>query len=171
MSLLSNIRQLAQIRSHGPLRKFTDQILIQCVLDGLTASEAASKLGACKSTIRHHADRLNLRFDHRSHCLSFSKDDDELIRACARGEVMLSYVSRALGNVSFSSIRYRAKRMGIVIPVKRQPRKNFDPKVYAARDYDIGNPITVGKDRLLHKLKDIHGQPRDEVYPGSVKAA
>ena len=166
-SLLSTIRSLAQTRSHAPMRKFTDQALIQCVIDGLTITETARKLTAGKSTVRYHADRLNLVFERKSHRLPFSKEDDELIRACTRGEVMLSYVVRTL-HCSFGSVRLRADSLGVTIPIKRQLRKK-DPKVYAGRDYDLGRPISVGNDQLLRKLRYEYGKPRDEVYPGSVK--
>ena len=166
-SLLSTIRSLAQTRSHAPMRKFTDQALIQCVIDGLTITETARKLEAGKSTIRYHAERLNLTFARKSNKLPFSKEDDELIKACARGDLMLSYVGRVL-HCSFSAIRSRANDLDTPIPIRRLLRKK-DPKVYAGREYDLGQPISVGNDQLLRKLRYEYGQPRNEVYPGSVK--
>ena len=170
MSVVSDIRRMAQTRSHVvPMRKFTDQALIQCVIDGLTVAEAARRLDTGGSTIRYHADRLSLVFAQKSHRRPFSKEDDELIRACARGEVMLSYVGKKF-RCAFSSIRLRAEDLGVIISIKRQ-EKRHSTKVYAARDYDLGSQISVGSDKLLRRLLCIHGQPRDEVYPGSMKAA
>ena len=170
MSILSEIRQAAQVKSNARRRKFTDQALIQCCNDGLTAAAASRRLGVVHSTLQLHAERLGLVMAKKVSRAEFTYEEDELIRQCSRGEVRLSYVEYVTRH-QISSIRLRAAALGVVIKIKRQVRLK-SAKVYAVREYDLGDGITVGKvDRYLKRLRLVHHYPRDEVYPGTRKAA
>lgn len=157
------VSDIFAMRRYRP-RKFSDQQLIQCQAEGLSMAEAGRKLGVVHSTLQVHVARLGLVMAQKAHRAKFTADDDALIRKCSRGEVTMAHVERMSGR-SYSCIHLRARDLGVFIPVKHMPQRRG--KVYAARDYDLGDPISVGDpDKLLKKLFEVFKYPRAEVYPG-----
>ena len=68
-------------------------------------------------------------------------------------------------NHSSKSIRIRASELGVVLVIGGQAQRPPYQSNHGSTEYD--HTITVGKtDRLLLKLHEEFGSPRDEVYPG-----
>ena len=166
--------QLAQTRelprtSHPQRRLFTDDQFRAAHADEQVANLLAKKLGCCDMTVRTYARRLGLQLENPNDA-SWTREHDALLLRHAEGYVSMYYVTQHTGHSS-EAIRRRAEVLGLMIRVRRQGDASGLKKVIPVKHELDCEPISVGDDKLLLKLYQVHRAPRDEVYPGSVRAA
>jgi hypothetical protein len=163
-SILSSIRSAAQYKSHAQLRKFSDSDLRTAHMSDQTARGLARTLKCNVGTIRSHCRRLGLRLKG-GNGIVWTAAEDSLVYQCARGLVSVATITRTTKHSS-NSVRQRAEQLGVTLVIRDQGQTGpLQAKRGPHMEYE--NSITVGKtDRLLLKLHEEFGNPRDEIYPG-----
>jgi hypothetical protein len=150
--------------NHAPFRKFSDAALRVAHTHDQTARGLARTLHCDADTIRSHARRLGLPLIGKP-SVHWTPDQDAMVRECGRGLIAAGAITRVT-NHSSKSIRIRAAELGVVLVINGADQRA--PPYHSNRcstEYDYS--ITVGKiDRLLLKLREEFGSPRDEIYPG-----
>ena len=161
------VRVRAQRRSHSYLRKFSDSDLLVAYRHDQTARGLARTLKCNTGTIRNHAMRLGLRL-HSSVGIQWRLEEDALIRQCGRGLVTMGTITKLTGHASLT-IRERAEELGVTLVVREQGAHTPTQDKRGPKDFEYDHSITVGKvDKLLLKLHEEFGSPRNEIYPGVV---
>jgi hypothetical protein len=163
-SPLNPKRVETQTLSYAPIRKFSDAALRVAHTHDQTARGLARTLHCGADTIRSHAKRLGLSLIGKP-SVHWTPDEDAMVRGCARGLIAAGAITRVT-NHSSKSIRIRAAELGVVLVIRglaqRAPSYQSNK---GSTEYD--HMITVGKiDRLLLRLHEEFGSPRNEVYPG-----
>ena len=114
-------------------------------------------------TIRSHARRLGLSLIGKP-SVHWTSDQDAMVRECGRGLIAAGAITRVT-NHSSKSIRIRAAELGVVLVIKSQAQ--YAPQQGNRYSSEYDHSITVGKvDKLLLKLHEEFGNPRNEIYPG-----
>ena len=162
--LISPIRSAAQYKSHAQLRKFSDSDLRAAFVHDQTARGLARTLKCNVGTIRNHTRRLGLRL-HGSNGIVWTAEEDALVHQCARGLVSVATITRTTRHSS-NSVRIRAEQLGVTLVIRDQGQTG-PLQVKRGPHMEYENSITVGKvDKLLLKLNEEFGAPRNEIYPG-----
>lgn len=159
------------------LRAFTDDELRAAHAKTQDGDELAQLLRCTKTTVRMHVKRLGLELDERNYA-RWTPEHDELVRACGRGEIAMTRIVLETHH-SAVTVKRRAAELGVELVMRGTGPRNTgeedtdEPRSKAPYDLDIAgtSTITVGTDELLQRLQAEFGKPRDEVYPGSVRAA
>ena len=164
-------RVMAQRRSHSYLRKFSDSDLLEAHRHDQTARGLARTLKCNVGTVRSHAQRLGLRL-HSSVGIQWRLEEDALIRQCGRGLCSMHTITKLTGHAALS-IRERADELGVTLIIREQGMSGPEQDKRGPTLHEYDQSITVGKvDKLLLKLHEEFGDPRDEIYPGvKVKTA
>ena len=151
-----------QRTSHRCLRKFSDEELRTAAVDHPKASELAHILKCNVGTVRAHADRLGIKLRGQKGIV-WRPSEDALLRQCAAGLISVATITK-LTKHSAVSIRLRAKALRIRLIFRDQK----SPIPYNSKRGTEEHVISVGKvDKLLLKLNEVFGAPRNEIYPGS----
>ena len=152
--------------SHAPLRKFSDAALRLAYVHDQTGRGLARTLHCNVGTIRSHARRLGLPLRGKPG-VRWTPEEDVMVRQCARGLLSVATITTRTKHSS-NSIRIRAEQLGVTLVIKFQGQTGSLGGKKSGPHAEYDNSITVGKiDKLLLKLHEEFGAPRDEIYPGA----
>jgi hypothetical protein len=88
---------------------------------------------------------------------NFTRAEDEMILANAKGELSYNKLAREL-RTGPTTITRRADELGVELRTQPEARnfRNHMPRTDTFDEYGNDNPFSVGKDRLLMRLQEIH---------------